>query len=408
MEDTAIAALRDRLGRHPADRYPMQHALAQLHLGSRLFELGALEEAIEALATAAALFGERLPVEHATALNQLGAVLRQAGRDAQARGAFSRAAAVFETHQRPAERAAATFNLGLVAAGAGDHAGAAEAFATALAAFGELGQAASRGAASRELGRALLAMDRVPEALSAFTTGLADAGQTGDRMALGDALNGLGLAHLAAGTAEDAADAFRAAADAHPRGVRPDQHAMAKANLALALEALADLPGARIAARQAAAIEAAAGAVRAQAGAVLSRAGEPGPEGDLLNVLDGLERDAWPAMVRGEVTRWLELDRADRIGELRTFVSGAVARGGTAPELAEAFFGVVLEQPPDMTALLVDDVMAAVGALPDEAVELFRSATGRALPRFAMPQWFRLRGLLTEAAAASGVAGGWG
>jgi Flp pilus assembly protein TadD len=59
----AVDELEERLRRHPVDRYPVQHATAQFHLGVLRARRGELDRAEAALAAAAALFprGE-LPV----------------------------------------------------------------------------------------------------------------------------------------------------------------------------------------------------------------------------------------------------------------------------------------------------------------------------------------------------------
>src|SRR5215212_11475176 len=89
----AIEELEERLARFPPERYPVQHATAQFHLGVALANAGRPAEAERALHVAARLFApDRLPTEHAKATNALGAALRLAGRLDEAAAAFSRAA----------------------------------------------------------------------------------------------------------------------------------------------------------------------------------------------------------------------------------------------------------------------------------------------------------------------------
>ncbi|MDP9401574.1 MAG: hypothetical protein M3P39_11665, partial [Actinomycetota bacterium] len=92
-----VGELEERLRRFPAQRYPVQHATAQFHLGVAHAQTGDLAGAELALATAARLFDPRaLPAEHGKAMNALGAVLRLAGRAAEAMEVLARAAAAFE------------------------------------------------------------------------------------------------------------------------------------------------------------------------------------------------------------------------------------------------------------------------------------------------------------------------
>src|SRR5919199_4190709 len=95
--EPAIAELEQRLARYPPDRYPVQHATAQFHLGVALINARAPVEGRRALERAAALFGEvGLRVEHAKALNALGAALRDSGEPEGAARAFADAADEFE------------------------------------------------------------------------------------------------------------------------------------------------------------------------------------------------------------------------------------------------------------------------------------------------------------------------
>src|SRR5919204_479381 len=126
----SIAELEDRLARYPAERYTVQHATAQFHLGVELTNAGRAEEAVRALERAVALFdSDGLRTERAKARNALGAALRLAGRLDEASDAFRAAAADLEG----AERGAALYNLGLARRAAGDPASAHAAFEQARA-----------------------------------------------------------------------------------------------------------------------------------------------------------------------------------------------------------------------------------------------------------------------------------
>ncbi len=58
----AIGVLQERARSYPAERYPVQHATAQFHLGVTLTQAGRLEEARRVLAIAVDLFdAEVLP-----------------------------------------------------------------------------------------------------------------------------------------------------------------------------------------------------------------------------------------------------------------------------------------------------------------------------------------------------------
>ncbi len=57
--EDAIRELEERLRRFPVERYPVQHATTQFHLGLVLAQEGELSAAEAALAKAAALFHPR-------------------------------------------------------------------------------------------------------------------------------------------------------------------------------------------------------------------------------------------------------------------------------------------------------------------------------------------------------------
>ena len=365
----AIASLEDRVRRYPPERYPVQHATAQFHLGVALAAAGRAHEAAQALGTAVLLFDrDRLPAEHAKALNALGAALRGAGRPDEAADALRTAAEIFESSGQTLEQGAAVFNLGLVHRERGELERAAASFAQASELLRE-----QRGPAARELGTALLEQGEVAAAIAPLEDAVALAS---DEPGRGAAANALGLAYLAAGRVGDAVDAFRDAVSAHPRTIRPHDYAMAKANLALAYERADDASRARLAARQALAVPGAPGPVSAQASGVLDRLGPV--TDDVIVVLAAEPPDRWAAILREEVPYW-------RRREGDVFIAAE-----PSPDLVEAWLSALLELP-------ADDMEAAIGATrdaladrPDADREWFESAVRGVLPRFHQPQMLRL------------------
>ncbi len=406
--DAAISELRGRLLRYPEDRYPVQHATTQFHLGVALLNAnGSVEEAEAALRTSCRLFHpERLPLEHAKARNMLGVALRTAGNPAEAVDAFAAAAAGFERQDRPLEQAAALYNLGLVQRDTGDPDAAAECFEQSGRLFGERKLPQQASAAARELGATLLAQGALDAATSALEQAVELADQARDRAGLGSAANTLGLTHLAAGNGAQAVEAFRTAVVACPRSVRREGYAMAKANLALAFEQIGDAARARLAARQARDTPDAPEPVRAQASAVLARLGDE--PGDLQTVLEQEPVAAWPAVVREELVRWADLGEAERRAELAAWIDGQLARPGSGPDLAEAWLGMLLEMPPDAMQALIRSCLEALGRHEEDAQERFRFQVARAMPRFPVPQFIRLGDTFNHIAEELGQKAAWG
>ncbi len=404
--EDAVAELRAQLESHPADRFPVQHATAQFHLGTVLANLGRLDEAESALVEAAKLFRDRLPVEEAKSLNSLGAVLRAAGRPDEAGRAFGHAAAVFRDQGMPLELGAAIFNEGLVARDAGDAGRALDLFAAAGRVFDPDVVPAQAAAARRELGATLLLTSRPDEAIEPLAEAVALAESCGDRGGAGAASNTLGLSHLAAGRATEAAAAFRHAVHFDPRGVRPAGHAMAKANLALAEEQL-DRPAiARLAARQALAVAEADQPVRAQASAVLKRLGDPA--GDLPAALAMTRAEDWPGMVREELTRWAAAPLDVVHAEMAAWIDSQLARSDGGIDLSEALLGALLELPTDEMQRLIAACVAALEGWSARERERFRTGTASAMARFHVPQLLRLQHLFTAAASELGHEERWG
>jgi tetratricopeptide (TPR) repeat protein len=395
VPDEAIRELRGRLERYPPDRYPVQHATAQFHLGLALTNAGCPVQAEAALAIAIRLFApERLPVEHARTLNALGASLRMAGRGREAAEVLARAAAIFEEQGRALEQGAALFNLGLVRRESGDPALDAFRWARKLI---DPGQApAQAAAAAREHGTSLLAAGEVEEAIRALEEACRLADRAGSQAELGAAANGLGLAQLAAARAEEAIGAFGRAAACHPRSVRPQEYAMVKANLALAHEQAGDGPRARLAARQALAVRDAADAVTNQAAAVLSRLGAASD--DLFSVLGVEPQERRLAIVREELARWADLPPAAQEHEAAAWIAAQLEHPA-ATDLAETWLGGLLELPPEAMERIVRATMKALGETAPDHLERFRSHVAAASARFHTPQLMRVTEMFARLAA---------
>lgn len=386
--------LRRELARRDPGRYPVQHATACFHLGSTLISLRRPDEAVEVLVRAARLFpDDGMPVEHAKAMNMLGVALRDRGDTADAAIAFARAGELFAAHDHRLELAATRHNEGLVLRDLGDPGSAAEAFRAALDTFVAADARETASSAARELGACLLDLDRLDDAATVLEQAQDLARRGAGREALGAAANVLGLVHLRAGQHDRARACFEDAAGAHPPTVRPAEHAMARANLALACERLGDHDAARLAARQAAAFDDAAPDVRAQARAVLDRLGDD--PGVLVRSLSTLPRDRWLATVREEVRRLGSVTDGELDTHLDAWLVGVAARPEHAVALHEAWFGVVLELPPEPFRRQLDALAERVEALEPEVAEATRAVASRAMAGFPVPQWMRLRDTLT-------------
>lgn len=383
-----VRELEERLDRYDAERYPVQHATARFHLGVALTDAGRAEEAIESLMRAVALFDpELLPVEHAKAVNALGAARRLAGDPEGAGVEFEQAATLFERVGLEQEHGAALYNLGLVCREA-DPSAAVECFrrAASLLAGGH------EAAAARELGATLLQLGELGEATQVLERTV-EAARRGDAAGLGGTLNALGLVQLAAGKDDDAVESFREAAAAHPRGIRPAEFAMAKANLALAFERAGDVRRARLAARQALGVTALPEPVEAQASAILARLGPAGD--DLLGVLLEEREERREGLVREELVRSAGDSDAERLAEATTWIDGS-------GELAGLWLGALLELPPASMERLVRSALEALSSRDPDVQERFRGHVSRAAARFHMPQLLRLEEVFRRNAAELG------
>ncbi|MFN2608406.1 MAG: hypothetical protein ABR511_11050 [Acidimicrobiales bacterium] len=398
--DELVAELESRVRRYPPERYPVQHATAQFHLGVVLADAGRPVDARRALDVAVGLFPpDHLPVEHAKAANARGAVARLVGDLGAAAADFRVAAGVFAAHGLAAEEGAARFNLGLVERESGHGDRAVQSF---LAAQGLLGPVP---AVRRELGAAHLAAGDVDAAVAVLEEALGDARASGDRAALGAAANLAGLAHLAADRPAMAVRWFATAAAADPRGVRPDGYAVAKANLALAHERAGDAAQARLSAAQALGSPAVPAPAAGVATGVLDRLGRRA--GDVMTVVADQPPERRRVVLQEELARWADAGAAERRSEAGAWVAGLLQRPEQAPELVEAWLASLLELPPRATADLVEAVVAGTGTLGPEAAQQVRSWHSRAMVTFHPPQWMRLRDIFAGAAARHGGPGDW-
>lgn len=407
LDPTALEEVEQRLSQYPADRYPVQHATAQFHRGVMLTDVGRLEEAAQALDAATELFpSDGLPAEHAKATNARGVVFRLAGQLGDAAATFERAASAFAAAELPRDQGAALFNLGLVQRDRGDTAAAADSFRQARDRFDNDGLPGETAAAARELGATLLVSGDLEEAGDTLEAAFSLADRAADTAGLGASANLLGLVQLAADRPDDAVTAFRDALGAHPRSVRPGEHAMAKANLALAYERTGATDHAHLAATQALGVPGAAEPVRRQAEAILEHLGQR--YGTVLPVLGQEPQERWPVLVREELARWSDAEPAERRAECSGWLDGQLARPGAAADLTEAWLGGLLELPPDAMTSIMRAMLEVLADRDEDDAETFRSTVSRTVVRFPIPQWMRLKDRFNTVAAELGQEQSWG
>lgn len=336
----------------------------------------------------------------------VGVALRTVGRPADASRLFAEAARDFNSADRPEEEGAALFNLGLVCAQLADFGRARMALGRAEELFAASGRPAQAAAAAREHGRVLLQAGDATTAIGLLAPAVALAWQGGDSAGAGATANLLGLAQLAAGDHDQAIDAFRQALSAHPRSVRPEEYAMAKANLALAHERCGDTAPAVLAAQQALGVPTAEPLVRAQAREVLERL-PPASGQELFAVLDDEPKARWPLVVREEVLRWADAVPPVRLDAAASWIDGQLGRPDRAYDLAQTLLGALLELPPPGYRRVVAALVQAVAGRDEEDADAFRRVVRSAMARFAVPQWHRLAATFDQAAAESGQPAAW-
>jgi tetratricopeptide (TPR) repeat protein len=390
-----------KLDRYPPQRYPVQHATTQFHLGSLLLHAGQAAAAARALEPARDLFSQAgMGTEAAKATMMLGVALRMGGDLTAAHAAFGTAMTEFQSLGQVAEQAAAAYNVGLVCQDRGDAPGAHTSWSTARELFLTVHDAPRAAAASREHGSSLLATGDVAAAVAVLTAAVAMSEATDDVTGHGHGANALGLAHLAGGDPAAAVTALRTALGCFPRAVRPAEHAMVQANVALAYADAGDGSRARLAARHAVAVAEAAPAVRQQAAHLL--AGSPGcAAGDLLAVLDAEDPDRWPGIVRAEVVRVVEVGVEEREGLVRGFLDGLLTRPQVCYDLAECWWQVVIELPPRGYELLVAAAARLSADRVPQDAERLSAILCSAMARLGIPQWQRLAASLNAAARAA-------
>lgn len=405
--DGDLETLHSRLRRYPPEQYPVQHAVTRFHLGVALLQAGRPDEALATLDLALAGFtASGLTLEAAKAANMRGVALRELGDLAAAAASFTAAAAAFAALGQPLEEAAASYNDGLVRRLLGEGDRAQPALARAAELFTAANLPVQSAAAARELGTLLFVDGRPGEAIGLLSDAVQRARDGGDAPGTGAAANTLGLAYLAVQNPSEAVGAFRSAAGAHPRSLRPVEHAMAKANLALAYERGGDPGRARLAAGQALGVRAIPGPVRRQAAAVLERL-PPVTGSELFDVLEADPTQEWPGVLRDEITRWADASPSERATAASEWVEGVLRRSGRGPELTEALFNALLELPPAAYERIVEALVRASGPLTDAAAQRFQAITRSGMARFPVPQWQRLAATFERAAERGGVRAGW-
>ncbi|MGH3665715.1 MAG: hypothetical protein ACRDU8_06460, partial [Egibacteraceae bacterium] len=143
----------------------------------------------------------------------------------------------------------------------------------------------------------------------------------------------------------------------------------------------------------------------AQAGAIMGRLG--GPAGDLLTVLEDEPCDRWPNIVRDELQRWVDADPGDRQACWGALVDGQVDRQGAGVDVAATWLGVLLELPPAAVETLIRALLRAWEEQDAGTQERFVAHVARALPRFGVPQWERLRATFNNLATELGQEPSW-
>lgn len=405
--ENTLEEFEQRLARYPAERYPIQHATAQFHLGVLLTDADRLEEAAQALEVAISLFPpDGLAVEHAKATNARGVVFRLAGQLDDAASAFESAAAAFAAEDLTLDHGAALFNLGLVQRERGDANAAADCFRQARERFDSGSAPSNAAAAARELGATLLVIGDLEAAREPLEAAMSLADRAADTVGLGASANLLGLVHLGADRPEEAVTAFKDAIGANPRTVRAGEHAMAKANLALSYERLGATDHAYLAAIQALGVPGAAEPVREQATATLERLGHR--YGAVLPVLDQEPQERWPVLLREEMARWSDAEPATRRGECAGWLDGQLARPAAAADLTEAWLGGLLELPPDAMTSLIRAMLEVLADRDEDEVESFHTTVSRTVVRFPIPQWMRLKDFFNAVATELGQEPSWG
>lgn len=390
-----LLELEQRRDRYPPDRYPVQYATVCFHLGSTLIQARRPEAAVGVLEEAGSMFDrDGLALERAKTLNMQGIAHREIGDLQAAERCFSRAAAMFEDLGEAVERAAALYNLGLVQRDLLGPSGSVAALTEALSLFEVDASEPQASAAARELGMSLLSSGEPAKAIPLLERAVTAALSAADDLSFGNASNALGLAYLGSDRFDDAVEAFREAAAAHPRSVRPEPYAMAKANLALALERSGRPGGARLAALQAKAIPTAPEPVVEQLDGILHRVGS-GPGA----LWEALEEQSDGGIVREELLRWNDLDASQIRAEAKAWIDlQAGAHDGEAK--AELILNALLESSPKLMENVISALIAAASDV--TAADTWTLQMERAMTRFHIPQWERLRSIFNERAEALG------
>jgi hypothetical protein len=88
-------------------------------------------------------------------------------------------------------------------------------------------------------------------------------------------------------------------------------------------------------------------------------------------------------------------------------VDGQVARPAVADDLAETLLAVLVELPPPAMERVVQGIVSALARTGAGATGPFVQQCSRAMARFAVPQWMRVKDHFERASAAAGLDVAW-
>jgi sugar (pentulose or hexulose) kinase len=131
------------------------------------------------------------------------------------------------------------------------------------------------------------------------------------------------------------------------------------------------------------------------------------PDADLLTVLDEEPAEAWPGVLRDELVRWADDEPGRRRARAGAWIDGQLTRASTAPQLAEAWLGALLELPPEAMERVLRDALSALARHDADARERFRAGVASASARFHTPQLVRLRDALERLSGELGLHERW-
>ncbi|MDP9442058.1 MAG: soluble NSF attachment family protein, partial [Actinomycetota bacterium] len=396
---------------HAAVAYRLGLAYAESPVGSR-GEL--LRKALACFDVAAAIFDPRFdPAEHARVLNAAGAAHRGLGDPRRAADLFEKASSLFEGRGRDPEQAAALNNLGLAMAEVGEYDRAVAACDAALPLFDEDTAEGRRGRAAtlhnRGMARAAVGTRASLEAA------LSDYREAAEQVDVAEAPYHFALVHHSVGVTcsalagtvseedggadarrrllHEAVGAFTQSLSVFRRNDFPQQHAVAKHNLGLALMALGerdDLRRALVCFEDAAAAfdPRQQGAAWQQAYANMQRVEDqlgqqhPGTSRSqhfaaLIETVD--EREAI-MLLRDRLTRLLDLREEIAHGVFIDLTLAILTLGFERARLVTTrMLGVLMELPNEKLAFVLGAVLDAHRRLAPEAEEEARGVLDQAV-----------------------------